>query len=66
VWNFRKCAVRHCNAADRKRGPVVDGRPTLAESANFADQLGSHPLGTSQFGKEDRELTRRCCPGKRN
>jgi len=31
VWNFRKCAVRHCNAADRERSPVVGGGPFSAE-----------------------------------
>jgi len=31
VWNFRKCAVRHCDAADRKRGPVVGGSPISTE-----------------------------------
>jgi hypothetical protein len=38
VWNFRKCVVRHCNAADRKRGPVVGGRPILTESESSPDR----------------------------
>jgi hypothetical protein len=41
VWNFRKCVVRHCDAADRKRGPVVGGRPILAESEHSTDPLAA-------------------------
>lgn len=46
VWNFRKCAVCHCGAANRKRGTVRGGSPVSAESKNSASRL----IG-SQFGK---------------
>jgi hypothetical protein len=38
-WNFCKCALRHCDAADRKRGPVAGGCPILAGSETPAHQL---------------------------
>ena len=63
VWNFRERVVRHCNAADRKRGPVVGGRPILAESEHSTDQLAA-TTWVYLNSVRNRELSRRCCYGK--
>jgi hypothetical protein len=47
VWNFRKCAVRHCGAADRERGPSAGGKPVSGIRPLWGPAR-SHPPGTFQ------------------
>jgi hypothetical protein len=57
VWNFRECAVRHCDAVDRKRGPVVGGSPILTESEDSAGQLAAPGRTPFRVGKSLAQLT---------
>jgi hypothetical protein len=59
VWNFRKCAVRHCDTADRKRGPIFGGLSIVAEP-NDAKPTGGHHLRISHSARKNGEVIRLC------